>query len=325
MIKENIDIENILQHPRRSLGNRHRSQSNKFLKLENNQNNIMWAEQNAKQAILYDFTNPDNWRLLIKIKMIVKDDLGIKLILEDLFNILGRDKNLLEQLHQINIVDSGSILLESAFRVDPLDPDEWWNRIKDNDYEIEKFGDRLKQLDIRDPRANILFSSRIRKLRDVGYEDLFLELSKYLLSHNSSNFEIWIELGKLHERRGEYDHAWFCYDQAQTHFPMSKSRDKFKKRMEDKLVGLESKPWNVPKITRRVEFLKKMEDISNSIIDIQEIEKVENEVGLTEKIELMISQGRISEAFFMTRRLAAEGNEVAKSLVNRILELMNGE
>ena len=49
----------------------------------------MWAEQNAKQAILYDFTNPDNWHLLVKIKMINKDDIGIKLILEDLFNILG--------------------------------------------------------------------------------------------------------------------------------------------------------------------------------------------------------------------------------------------
>ena len=75
------DIGIKLQHPRRSLGNRHRSQAEKFLKLEMDKKNIMWAEQNAKQSILYDFTNPDNWRLLIKIKIMRMDSIGIKLIL----------------------------------------------------------------------------------------------------------------------------------------------------------------------------------------------------------------------------------------------------
>ena len=147
------------------MGNRHKSQAEKFLNLERNQNNVMWAEQNAKQAILYDFTNPDNWYLLVQIKMINKDDLGIKLILEDLFNILGRDKDLLEQLHHVNIIQSGIKLLDAAFKIDPLDPDKWWLKIRNNDKEIEKFGQRLKILDIRDPRANILFSRRIERLK----------------------------------------------------------------------------------------------------------------------------------------------------------------
>ncbi|MBK65026.1 MAG: hypothetical protein CMB47_05850 [Euryarchaeota archaeon] len=325
MSQDKINIKKNLQHPRRSLGNRHRSQAEKFLNLGLDQNNVMWAEQNAKQAILYDFTNPDNWHLLVKIKMINKDDLGIKLILEDLFNILGRDKVLLEQLHNINLIQSGIKLLEAAFKIDPLDPDIWWLNIKNNNKEIEIFRERLKLLDIRDPRANILFSRRIERLKKAGYENLFLELSKYLLSQNSSNYELWIELGKLHERREEFDQAWFCYDQAQTHFPKSKSRELFKSRMEDKLEGRKSKPWKIPKISQRVDFLKKMEQISNSIIEIEEVELITQKIGLKEKVKLMIAQDRISEAFFMTRRLAAEGDKEALILVEEILELMNNE
>ena len=319
------DIKNTLQHPRRSLGNRHRSQAEKFLKLDPEQKNIMWAEQNSKQAILYDFTNPENWRLLVKIKMINGDDIGIKLILEDLFNILGRDKSLLEQLHQINIIESGEKLLEAAFKIDPLDPDKWWDTIKDNEKEIKKFGNRLENLDTRDPRSNILFSRRIEKLKKAGYEDLFLELSRHLLSQNSSNFEVWIELGKLHERREEFDQAWFCYDQAQTHFPKSKSRELFKKRMENKLEGRKSIPWKTPKISQRVEFLRKMEEISNSVIDVEENEVAEKEIGLSEKVEIMIKQDRLSEAFFMLRRLAAEGDKEAFILVDKVLEMMGSE
>ena len=58
----NSDIKEKLQHPRRSLGNRHRSQAEKFLKISNDESNLNWADQSAKQAILYDFTNPENWK-----------------------------------------------------------------------------------------------------------------------------------------------------------------------------------------------------------------------------------------------------------------------
>ena len=40
----------------------------KFLKMEKNLKNLNWAEQSAKQSVLYDFTNPDNWTILTKIK-----------------------------------------------------------------------------------------------------------------------------------------------------------------------------------------------------------------------------------------------------------------
>ena len=318
------DIGIKLQHPRRSLGNRHRSQAEKFLKLKVDKKNIMWAEQNAKQSILYDFTNPDNWRLLIKIKIMSMDSIGIKLILEDLFIILGRDKKLLEQLNKINLIQSGEKLLEAAFNLDPLDPEEWWNKLGENDNEIEKFSNRLKSLDTRDPRSNILFSRRLEKLKTVGYEDLFLELSKYLLAQNPSNFEVWIELGKLHERRGEYDQAWFSYDQAQTHFPKSRSRDLFKKRMENKLDGHDIIPWKVPNIDMRIQFLRKMENLSNSIVtkDVEDVPKV---IGITEKIDDMVNKNRISEAFFIVRRMAAEGDQEAKLLVDKLLGLMKNE
>ena len=63
-----------LQHPRRSLGDRHRSQATKFLRLaqtdpERSIENSEWAEQNARQALLYDFTHPENWRILAEIKV----------------------------------------------------------------------------------------------------------------------------------------------------------------------------------------------------------------------------------------------------------------
>ena len=68
----NSDIKEKLQHPRRSLGNRHRSQAEKFLKISNEESNLSWAEQSAKQAVLYDFTNPENWIILTKIKILKK-------------------------------------------------------------------------------------------------------------------------------------------------------------------------------------------------------------------------------------------------------------
>jgi tetratricopeptide (TPR) repeat protein len=322
------DIGSKLQHPRRSLGNRHRSQAEKFLKLGHNKKNITWAEQNSRQSILYDFTNPDNWRLLVKIKIMNEDNSGIRSILEDLFAILGRDDVLLEQLQNVNLIDSGLRLLETAFQIDPLDPNEWWEKINQDEIEIEKFGIRLKKLDVKDPRANILFSRRIRRLKEEGYEDLFLDLSKHLLAQRPANYETWIELGKLHERRKEYDKAWFSYDQAQTHFPKSKSRDKFKRRMRNKLEGENEESWNDPKIEKRIQFLRKMEKLTINgarNIDVQEESLEDLEIDIAKKVELMIQEDRLSEAFFLVRRLAAEGNKEAENLVEKILMVMKNE
>ena len=96
------DSRNLLQHPRRNLGNRYRSQARKFTKLATTDDtrfadNISWAEQSARQAILYDFTEEENWRCLAEIKVILGDAEGLSSLLEDVFSILGRDPEQVEQ------------------------------------------------------------------------------------------------------------------------------------------------------------------------------------------------------------------------------------
>ena len=71
-----------LQHPRRNLGNRYRTQAQKFVRLakadpERMDSNMQWAEQNARQALLHDFTDERNWRCLADIKVRLKDNTGL--------------------------------------------------------------------------------------------------------------------------------------------------------------------------------------------------------------------------------------------------------
>lgn len=320
-----VDINQKLQHPRRSLGNRHRSQAVKFLKISENSENLNWAEQSAKQAVLYDFTNPENWIILTKIKIIKGDIEGIRAVLKELFTILGRDPELLSQLKDINLIRNGMDLLNAGLKVDPLDPDKWAKEVIGNDEETQKFKNRVEKLDLRDIRANILFSRRIERLRDFNNEELFIHLSRIILAQRPSNHETWNELGKLHERRGEFDDAWFCYDQAQTYFPTIKVRDRYKKRMEAKMDGGATIPWKEPIVKNRVDFLKKMQDMSTpknfrgNLEDEQE--QLENDDYL--KITTLRKQGNLSGAFFLARQLAAEGDEEAKILVKEIMEEMN--
>ena len=79
MLEDNRDL---LQHPRRNLGARYRSQARKFVNVATHdetrfRDNIGWAEQSARQAILYDFTDEDNWRCLADIKVILSDYDGL--------------------------------------------------------------------------------------------------------------------------------------------------------------------------------------------------------------------------------------------------------
>ena len=136
------DSKDLLQHPRRNLGNRYRSQAQKFTKLatmdESRFNdNIGWAEQSARQAILHDFTDENNWRCLADIKVIVGDGEGLSAVLEDLFSILGRDPEQIEQLKEIDFLKLGLELLEAAFARDPLNPDVWWQQINSTNESLE--------------------------------------------------------------------------------------------------------------------------------------------------------------------------------------------
>ena len=322
------DITGKLQHPRRSLGNRHRSQAEKFLKISEDNENLSWAEQSAKQAVLYDFTNPENWETLTKIKILKNDENGVRAVLEELFTILGRDPELLNQLKNIHLTPNGMNLLHAGLSVDPLDPDKWAENILDNEDEITKFKHRVETLDLRDVRANVLFSRRIERLRDNGDEELFIHLSRILLAQRPSNHETWNELGKLHERRSEYDEAWFCYDQAQTYFPTLQVRDRYKKRMEAKMDGDKIIPWKEPVVKNRVEFLRKMENMATPKNYIENLEIQENEeqkIDIYQKITNMREMGNLSGAFFLSRQLAAEGNDMGTRLVKEIMEEMSDE
>ena len=118
------DIGASLQHPRRSLGNRHRSQASKFLKLaESEASNLSWAEQSARQAVLHDFTHPDNWRILVEVKLKASDEPGIRAVLVELFSVLGRDSVYLKQLDGVDMIHMGSQILEASLDADPLDSD----------------------------------------------------------------------------------------------------------------------------------------------------------------------------------------------------------
>ncbi len=307
-----------LQHPRRSLGNRHRSQAQKFLTLaqktpELSTQNLKWAEQSARQAVLHDFTHEENWRILAEIKTIAKDEIGLRAVLEDLFAVLGRDPEHLQQLAEVNMLEHGFSLLSASLTADPLDP-EYWEQLITTDFLVD-LETRFFHLDLSDPRANVLFGRRLERVRTVD-EELFIRLVRKLLAQRPFNHEAWIELGHLHEKRHEYDEAWFCYDQAQTHFPQMTPRDKFRTRMENRLDKGDDK-WAKPDSGRRVQFLKRMEVLALKVApptDSQSELKADEEEKLgddEENVKNLLENQEYSSAFFLARRLVTSGEEWA--------------
>lgn len=321
------DLGSSLQHPRRSLGNRHRSQAEKFLKLSNDdKSNLSWAEQSARQAVLHDFTHPDNWRTLLTIKLQIGDHLGARAVLDDLFLILGRDPELLSQLDGVNLGNTGLSLLEGALSVDPLDPDDWWD-LTTQEGGVEAFCERIRNLDFTDQRANILFSRRMERLLDAGHEIEYLELTRKLLAQRPSNHEAWDKMGKLHERRGEFDQAWLCYDQAQSNSNNLNSRDDFKVRMESLIDGKGKLAWKAPDISDRLEFLSRMQVLARPAAELmpEETQDENTELSELDYAKQLFEKDRLSEAFFIARRLAAEGDSKAKLLAEEIQEMMQDE
>jgi hypothetical protein len=98
--------------------------------------------------------------------------------------------------------------------------------------------------------------------------------------------------------------------------------------MRNKLEGGNEESWNDPKIEKRIQFLRKMEKLTINgarNIDVQEESLEDLEIDIAKKVELMIQEDRLSEAFFLVRRLAAEGNKEAENLVEKILMVMKNE
>ena len=334
-----------LQHPRRNLGNRYRTQAQKFVRLakadpERKESNMQWAEQNARQALLHDFTDERNWRCLADIKVQIKDNEGLGIVLEDVFTVLGRDTEQFEKLKDLNYLEYGLELLEAAFQRDPLTSENWWQALVERGggddqsdavlIEIAEFADRCRDLDFRDQRANIVYGRRIEHLRLQGFEDLFIELSRHLLAHRPANHELWMQLGRLHERREEIDSAWSCYDHVQTLMPHLVVRDEFLNRLTERMDGGEKTPWSGPKLEHRTAFLQQMEQLNQRVrqdidepVVIESKDEEEEPIPSDEtKLNSLIESNNISEAFFLARRLVASGEEWAEVYLEKCRELM---
>ena len=318
-----MDSSTVLQHPRRNLGNRYRSQAARFVKLANKdpsrqEENLAWAEQNAQQAVLYDFTDERNWRCLAEIKSLRKDGDGLRLVLEDLFTVLGRDPDRLNQLIGVDHLKVGLELLEAAFLTDSLNPDSWFSKMDENS--IQSFAKRCTSLDFTDQRANIIYGRRQERIRQSGQEELFIELVHHLLAHRPANHELWMELGRLHERRNEIDQAWLCYDHVQQITPSNEVRDLFLSRLHAKMDGKSEVPWSGPSLETRSDFLKRMQSLSH-VSRLEEKETEDEvitdtfEVTQRRKLENLIESGESAEAFFMARSLVTSGESWAEELM----------
>ena len=321
-----------LQHPRRNLGNRHRSQASKFIKLakkvpENAEQNLAWAEQNAQQSILHDFTDERNWRCLAEIKELRKDGSGLEMVLEDLFVVLGRDPNQLNQLKGVDHLQVGLELLEAAFMTDSLDPEKWFESM--DKLRLEEFSERCKRLDFTDQRTNIIYGRRLEKIRGAGNETLFIDLVQYLLAHRPSNHELWLELGRLHERRNEVDQAWLCYDHVQQIKPTTNVRDLFLERLKGAMDGDEQIPWSGPSLDTRSDFLDRMQKLTQSIHSVpvesnnNQSAEVEEEDQQMVKLRSLLEAGDSAEAFFMARSLVTSGEDWAREWMTKAQEMMD--
>lgn len=327
------DSRDLLQHPRRNLGNRYRSTAQKFARLAKADplrasENMAWAEQNARQAILHDFTDERNWRYLAELKVINNDAEGLHALLEDVFIILGRDPENLDQLRGIDYINVGRELLEAAFARDALDPDAWWTFIASTEVDsaIAEFAERCRRLDFRDQRANIVFGRRLERLRSAGHEEVFIDLAKHLLAHRPVNHELWLEMGRLHERRNEIDEAWSCYDQVQQLRPHLNERDRFLVRLKGGMDGEQQQPWSGPTVEHRSAFLEGMraltaristeesEDVQTEPVEDNETHRHPDEV----RLEAMVERGDHQSAFFLARRLLAAGETWAEPWLDRI-------
>jgi len=310
-----MDSSTVLQHPRRNLGSRHRSQADRFVKLAkkdpaNKSENYAWAEQNAQQAVLYDFTDERNWRCLAEIKHMRLDSEGLSLVLEDLFVVLGRDPNQLGQLKGIDHLELGLELLEAAFLTDSLDPEKWFSTLEDND--MDGFAKRCRRLDFSDQRANIIYGRRLERLRKAGHEELFIDLVHHLLAHRPANHELWMELGRLHERRNEIDQAWLCYDHVQQLKPTEKVRDLFLDRLKQAMDGDDAQPWSGPSLSTRADFLDRMQTLSQTVSEVP-VEEIDEDISESvdpsiKRLQDLLDAGEAAEAFFMARSLLTSGD-----------------
>lgn len=320
-----------LQHPRRNLGNRCRAQSERFIKLakkdaSRSTENLQWAEQNARQSVLHDFTDEKNWACLAHVKVLLSDSEGLSAVLDDAFTVLGRDPEQLAQLQGVDMLAVGYELLSAAFLTDPLNPDKWWDACekKGLEDELKRFSERCMRLDFSDQRANIIFGRRLERILKSGREELFIELIHHLLAQRPSNHELWLDLGLLHEKRKEWNDAWLCYDHVQQILPHLNTRDAFRDRLTKRM---DKGTWSEPSKDIRSDFLQRMQSLALTLENrikadetIAEIEQIDSEVSIESvkinpdqvELEKLIEEKDFAAAFFLARRLVTLGEEWAE-------------
>ena len=206
-------------------------------------------------------------------------------------------------------MEVGLELLEAAFLTDSLEPEIWFNKLDSES--LNNFAVRCKGLDFTDQRANIVYGRRLERIRSAGHEDMFIELVHHLLAHRPANHELWMELGRLHERRNEVDQAWLCYDHVQQIRPTEAVRDLFLARLKGAMDGDEAIPWSGPSLETRADFLSRMQNLSQtvSVVPIEEEEVTEEEPVDSElkRLQDLIAAGEAAEAFFMARSIFTSG------------------
>lgn len=318
-------------HPRRNLGNRYRSNALKFLRLAESDEshfveNMNWSEQNARQALLHDYTDSRNWLCLVDLKLKLNDESGLHAVIKDLFSVLGRDPEQISQLDRINFLSHGKELVNAALLKDPLEPQEWWDLVvslKPKDA-VSDFVSRCQRLDFRDQRANIIFSRRLDILSQHGFEEEFLNVAHHLLAHRPQNHELWLQIGRSHERRKEFDQAWLCYDHVQQLRPHIGVRDEFLLRLTSEMDGLGKKSWTAPTVEDREAFLQKMEKLTSRLrkpfSQPQETQQDEESTVSNDKQRLMelMTNSNYEEAFFYARRLVSQGEDWASEYLSDI-------
>jgi hypothetical protein len=134
-----------------------------------------------------------------------------------------------------------------------------------------------------------------------------------------------MELGRLHERRGEVDEAWMCYDHVQNIREHLNPRDDFLTRLTGKMDGDEKQPWSQPTVEKRDQFLQQMVKLSQRVSKpnlVEETVSVENEEIVSAhpdliRLQELINNEDFSEAFFLSRRLVAQGEDWAEEWLDK--------
>jgi hypothetical protein len=95
--------------------------------------------------------------------------------------------------------------------------------------------------------------------------------------------------------------------------------------MEAKMDGRASEPWKEPGVSLQVDFLKRMQRLATPTDEKPRAAKGEDAANANdplEEIHQLLSEEHTAEAFFLARRMAAEGVSGAVELVESIREEM---